>query len=113
MQNQPKKIHFMGIGGSAISGVALMSQQQGFGVSGCDLAENTAYTGEVKRYIKDVFLGHDKSHLENVDLLVVSPSVLFQNRDHPEIIEAKRRKILLTWEEFLGKYLHKDKKVIC
>jgi len=103
----------MGIGGSAISGVALMCQEEGFTVSGCDLDTDTAYLGKVKKSIKRIFSGHDKNHLINADLLVVSPSVLFRNENHPEVMEANKRKILLTWEEFLGKYLHKKKQVIC
>ena len=44
-----KHVHFMGIGGSAISGVALMCQEEGFTVSGCDLDTDTAYLGKVKK----------------------------------------------------------------
>lgn len=107
------RIHFMGVGGSAISGVALMSQKEGYVVSGCNLDEDTDYLEKVKKSVADIFIGHDKVHLKNVDLLVVSPSVLFRNKNHPEVVDAKKRKILMTWEEFLGKYLHKEKRVIC
>lgn len=106
-------IHFMGIGGSGISGVAILAKKQGFKVSGCDLEKETAYLANVKDKIKEVFQGHNKKHIKEADLVVASPSVLYQSGDHPELLEAKKRKIVMTWEEFLGKYLHKGKNVIC
>jgi len=108
-----KRVHFMGIGGSAISGIALMSHLQGYVVSGCDLNLETDYLEKVKKVIKKVYHGHSKDHLKRMDFLVVSPSVFFVNKNHPEVIEAKKRKILLTWEVFLGKYLQKEKEVVC
>jgi len=91
------RIHFMGIEGSGMKGVATLTEKMGYGVAGCDLATS----------------GHDEKHLEGMDLLVVSPSVFYQNANHPEVLEAKKRKILVTWQEFLGKTLLKDKKIIC
>jgi UDP-N-acetylmuramate--alanine ligase len=107
------KVHFMGVGGSAISAIALMAQRMGFKISGCDLEKETAYLKKVKDEIKEIYLGHDKRHLEGVDLLVVSPSVFYQNKNHPEVKLAEKKGILLTWQEFLGKYLQKSKKVLC
>jgi UDP-N-acetylmuramate--alanine ligase len=95
--NKIRKIHFMGVGGSGIAGVANLAKRMGYRVSGCDLK-----TG-----------GHDIVHLKNVDLVVVTPAVFYQSGKHPEVVEAKKRGILMTWQEFLGKYLHKGKKVIC
>ena len=110
--SEKKNIHFMGIGGSALSGVAILAQSQGFKVSGCDSAKKTAYFDPLlKRGIKPLF-GHNKSHLEGIDILAVSVAVLVSNPNHPEIKEAKKRGILMTWQEFLGKYLQKDKFVI-
>ncbi|KKU78611.1 MAG: UDP-N-acetylmuramate-L-alanine ligase [Candidatus Amesbacteria bacterium GW2011_GWA2_47_70] len=90
-------IHFMGIGGSGMSAAAAIAKASGFVVSGCDLK-----TG-----------GHDVSHLEDVDILAVTPAVFFQSTHHPELTTAKDRGILMTWQEFMGKYLHKGKQVIC
>ncbi len=108
-----KHIHFIGIGGSAISAVSIIAKKLGYIVSGCDLEEDTAYLAKVRKVIKEVFIGHGKKHLEGVDMVVVTPAVFFQNKNHPEILEAKRKKILMTWQKFLGKFLHKGKKVIC
>ncbi len=99
------KLHFVGVGGSGIYGVSQLAEKMGYEVTGCDLEGSTAYA-------KNIFQGHDVNHLKDVDLVIVSPAVFYQNADHPEIIEAKKRGIVITWQEFLGKYLHKGKKVI-
>ncbi len=90
-------VHFMGIGGSGMSAAAEIARNSGFQVSGCDLK-----TG-----------GHDISHLKGVDILAVTPAVFFQSSQHPELLTAKQKGIVMTWQEFMGKYLHKDKQVIC
>lgn len=98
------KIHIMGIGGSGVSGVAYLASKMGYEVSGCDLEENTAYA-------KHIYKGHNPKHLEGIDFLVVSPAIYYQNKNNPELLEGERRRIVMTWEEFLGKYLSKDKKL--
>ena len=104
--NKLKKIHMMGIGGSGISAVALLASKMGYEVTGCDLEEQTAYA-------KNFFKGHDPNHLEGIDFLIVSPAIYYQNKENPELVEAEKRKIVMTWQEFLGKYLTEGKKVIC
>lgn len=99
------KVHFMGIGGSGMSGVAMLASKMGYSVTGCDLEGSTAYQKKVSK-------GHSKDHLKDIDLLVVSPAVIYQNKKHLEYSTAKTRKMVMTWQEFLGKYLMKDKKVI-
>lgn len=96
----------MGIGGSGMAGVAFLAEKMGYKVTGCDLEGSTAY-------IKDVFKGHDKSHLRGIDLLVYSPAIKYQNPDNPEYRQAVKKGIAMTWEEFVGKYLVKDRKLIC
>lgn len=89
-------LHFMGISGSGMSGVASLASKMGYQVTGCDLKNG----------------GHDIKHLEGIDLLVVSPAVLYQNKNHPEFEEAQRKGMVISWEEFVGKYLTKNKKVV-
>ena len=91
------KVHFMGIEGAGLSAVAKIAASYGFEVSGCDLKAT----------------GHDISHLKDIDILAVTPAVYFQSAQHPELIEGRRRGILMTWQEFMGKYLHSGKFVIC
>ncbi|SRR5258708_330025 len=108
-----KKIHFIGIGGSGMSGVAMIAKSQGYKVSGCDLNLNTPYINELKDSGIKVFEGQNKDHLKDVDIVAVSPAVYFQNEDDAEMILAKKSKKILTWQRFLGKYLQKGKAVIC
>jgi len=101
-----KHIHMMGVGGSGLSGVASLAEKMGYVVTGCDLEESTAYA-------KNIFVGHSPDHLKGVDLLVVSAAVLYQNSDNPELVEGQGKGIVMTWQEFLGEVLLKDKKMIC
>ena len=103
----------MGIGGSGISAVAQIAYHQGFIVSGCDQQTDTPYITKVKKLGIPVFSGHDPKHLNGVDILAVSPAVFYQSAQHPELTKGQRKKILMTWQEFLGKYLHNDKFLIC
>lgn len=105
------KIHFMGIGGSGISGIARMAKDSGFEVSGCDLEEN----GITHRLRKDgipVDIGHAASHLKKIDLLAYSPAVLYQSDTNPEFQTARKQGKAMIWEEFMAKYLQKDKFVV-
>lgn len=86
----------MGILGSGVAGVASLASKFGYEVTGCDLESE----------------GHSDSHLKDVDLVVATPAVFYQSTSEKEFEEAKKRGILLTWQEFLGKYLLKGKKVI-
>lgn len=102
----------MGIGGSALGGVAILAKNEGFRVSGCDLAKESSYLFPLfKEGIKPL-IGHSVDHLRGVDILAVSPAVLALNPHHPEVVEAKKRGILMTWQDFLGQYLQKNKFVI-
>lgn len=109
----PRKIHFMGIGGSGISGIAVLAKKSGYEVEGCDLEKKTDYLDKVKKENVKAILGHDKKHVDHVDLVVVSPAILYVNSNHPEVIESIKKGKLLTWEEFLAKYLHNDHEVLC
>lgn len=104
-------VHFMGIGGSAASAVAQIAQDQGFEISGCDMQADTPYLEKLKGV--KIYHGHDISHLDSVDILAVTPAVFFQNSENPEFLKAQEKGIVMTWQEFLGTYLHKDKFVIC
>jgi UDP-N-acetylmuramate--alanine ligase len=105
------KVHFMGIGGSGISGVARMAKEFGYEVSGCDLEEN-GITYRLRKEGIPVEIGHDASHLQGVDLLAHSPAVLYQSETKPEYVQAKKKKISLIWEEFMAKFLQRDKFVV-
>lgn len=111
IQKPIKNIHFVGIGGSGVSAVAQIAKNYGYQVTGCDVASDTPYIQKVKSSDIKVFTGHDISHIKDADLVAVTPAVFYQNENHPEILEAKNKNILVKWQDFLGQYLHKNKKV--
>ena len=82
-------MHFVGIGGVGMSGIAEILLALGFRVSGSDLQES----GGVQR-LRDlgarVWIGHDASHLEKADVVVFSSAV---KSDNPEIVFARDRRI--------------------
>ena len=108
-------VHFMGIGGSGVSGVAQITIAQGYKVSGCDVQTDPPYLAKLKTQSSKVkiYQNHDASHLNDVDILAVTPAVFFQSAQNSELQTAKQKNIIMTWQEFMGKYLHKDKFVIC
>lgn len=89
MKHKVKKIHFIGIGGSGMSGIAEVLLNLGFEVSGSDLASN-ATTKRLQGFGATVFQGHATEHLGNADVVVVSSAI---NEENPEIIAARARKV--------------------
>lgn len=107
------KVHFLGIGGSGASAVAAIARAQGFEVIGCDLEPQNEFTTNFQP--DQLLKGHSALHLRgmNVDILAVTPAIFSLDPKNEELLEAKKRKIpILTWQEFMGKYLEKDKFVI-
>ncbi len=105
------KVHFMGIGGSGISAIAQIARDQGHSVSGCDL-EESSLTYRLRKEGIPVAIGHSASHLKQVALLVHTPAVFYQSVTSPEYVQAAKKKIALTWEEFMARYLQKGKFVV-
>jgi len=89
MKHKIKNIHFVGIGGSGMSGIAEVLLNLGYQVSGSDLADN-AITQRMQQLGATVYLGHAQSHLGNANAVVVSSAV---NPDNPEIMAARARNI--------------------
>ena len=99
-----KRLHFLGIGGRGISAMALIAQQLGAKVTGCD--KGTSYTTEALQQAGiPVELGHSPDHLENIDALVYVPAMMTYDPDNTELSEAKARGIPnLIWQDYLGKW---------
>ncbi|WP_160672294.1 UDP-N-acetylmuramate--L-alanine ligase [Clostridium sp. C8-1-8] len=106
------KVHFMGICGSGAAPIAILAKNYGFDVSGCDLNISGYYKDALVENNIELIKGHDVSHIADIDILAISPAILDISPDHPEIVEAKNRGILMTWQEFSAKYVQKDKFVI-
>jgi UDP-N-acetylmuramate--alanine ligase len=85
-----RKLHFVGIGGIGMSGIAEILSAEGFAVTGSDRAASEN-TDRLKSLGISVLIGHDASNLApDVDALVYSSAV---GSDNPEVAEAHRRKI--------------------
>ena len=89
MKHKVKNIHFIGIGGSGMSGIAEVLLNLGFQVSGSDLASNSV-TERLKAAGARVCQGHQAEHLVDADVVVVSSAV---NESNPEVMAARSRKI--------------------
>ena len=89
MKHKVRRIHFVGIGGSGMSGIAEVLLNQGYAVSGSDLAENAA-TRRLARLGARVLLEHQPVHVEGADVVVVSTAV---QDDNPEVIAAREQRI--------------------
>ena len=89
MKHKVKNIHFIGIGGSGMSGIAEVLINLGFSVTGSDLASNSV-TARLQAAGAKVFQGHQKENLTDADVVVVSSAV---NEANPEVKEARARKI--------------------
>jgi UDP-N-acetylmuramate--alanine ligase len=84
-----QKIHFVGIGGVGMSGIAEVLLNQGYSVSGSDL-KLSPITDRLAKLGARIFEGHQAEHLEAVDVVVISAAVRSTN---PELVEAQRRQI--------------------
>ena len=89
MKHKLRRIHFVGIGGSGMSGIAEVLVNLGFEVSGSDLAENAA-TRRLADLGAKIILKHDKGNIEGADAVVVSTAV---KGDNAEVAAARARRI--------------------
>jgi UDP-N-acetylmuramate--alanine ligase len=89
MKHKVKRVHFVGIGGSGMSGIAEVLLNLGYQVSGSDLADNAA-TERLRAKGARVLRGHDVAHVEGADAVVVSTAV---KPDNPEVAAARARRI--------------------
>ena len=89
MRHKIKQIHFVGIGGSGMNGIAEVLFNLGFGVSGSDLSANVSTKRLSELGIK-VAIGHDETNLKNADVVVVSTAV---GQNNPEVLAARARHI--------------------
>ncbi|MBN2710681.1 MAG: UDP-N-acetylmuramate--L-alanine ligase [Calditrichaceae bacterium] len=100
-----KKIHFVGIGGIGMSGLADILLEQGYQVSGSD-RQKSALTGYLESRGALIYEGHKDSNIDQADLLVYSSAI---GRDNPEIVKARQTGITIVRRaEMLG-YLMKFK----
>ena len=84
-----QRVHFVGIGGAGMSGIAEVLVNQGFEVTGSDLAENRT-TRHLEQLGARIQRGHDADIVGDADVLVVSSAISEQN---PEVLKARELRI--------------------
>jgi UDP-N-acetylmuramate--alanine ligase len=89
MKHKIKHIHFVGIGGSGMNGIAEVLLNLGFKVSGSDLADSVV-TQRLQTLGAIIHHGHDAKNLRNADAVVVSTAV---KADNPEVAAAREQRI--------------------
>jgi UDP-N-acetylmuramate--alanine ligase len=95
-------VHFIGIGGSGMGGIAEVLLNLGYEVQGSDIKPN-AVTQRLARLGARVLIGHDASHIEGADVVVVSTAI---NRGNPEVAAALEARIpVVPRAEMLGELM--------
>lgn len=89
MKHAVKHIHFVGVGGAGMSGIAEILHNLGYAVSGSDQADG-AVTRRLAELGIRIHIGHDAAHIEGAEALVTSTAV---KGDNPEVIAARSRRI--------------------
>jgi UDP-N-acetylmuramate--alanine ligase len=89
MRHKVKHVHFVGIGGSGMSGIAEVLLNLGFEVSGSDMADNAA-TQRLKAQGAKIYLGHAEANIAGADAVVTSTAV---KADNAEVVVAREKHI--------------------
>ena len=98
-----KRIHFIGIGGIGMSGIAEILINKGFYVTGSDLSDsdNVQY---LRKLGAKIYIGHSKENIQDAEVVTYSSAISVN--ENPEIIEAKQRKIpIIRRAEMLAELL--------
>lgn len=82
-------LHFIGIGGAGMNGIAQVMLNLGYRVTGSDMKENAA-TQRLAEQGATIYIGHAASQVEQADAIVISTAV---TEDNPEVIAARERRI--------------------
>ncbi len=108
MLSSPKKIHFIGIGGIGMSGIAWLCLKKGHKISGSDI-KSSNIIDKLKSEGAKIDIGHRWENVKDIDIVVYSSAVLTNN---PELSEANKKNIpIFKRGEFLT-YLAEGKKCI-
>jgi UDP-N-acetylmuramate--alanine ligase len=102
------KVHFIGIGGSGMSGIARILLGMGHAVTGSDLRD-TSNVAALRELGAEIFIGHDAAHLGNPDTVVVTSALWPTN---PEYLLAKERGIPVIHRSQALAYLTTKKRLI-
>jgi len=97
-----RRVHFVGIGGVGMSGVAEVLLNLGFPVSGSDCVDGAALR-RLRALGAQVFVGHDAAHVASADVIVTSSAI---GEDNPELVAARQARIpVVPRAEMLGELM--------
>ena len=84
-----QQIHFIGIGGAGMSGIAEILLNEGYQISGSDIADGLV-TQRLTQAGAKIYIGHAEEHIEGASVVVVSSAI---KDDNPELVAAKQKRI--------------------
>ena len=103
-----KRIHFIGLGGAGMSGIARIMLAQGISISGSDAKDSAVLSG-LKTLGAQVFIGHQESNIGDADILVVSSAI---DQSNPEIMAASAKGLtIMTRAQALALLMSESKSV--
>lgn len=97
-----KTIHFIGIGGISMSGLAEILLENNYKVTGSDM-KSSSITNKLSKMGAEIYIGHNENNIANQDLVVYTAAI---SKDNPELLKAKSLSIpLMNRAEFLGQIM--------
>ncbi|MBN1638067.1 MAG: UDP-N-acetylmuramate--L-alanine ligase [Ignavibacteriales bacterium] len=109
LNNKIKKIHFTGIGGIGMSGLARLLKFEGYEISGSDM-NSSSLTDKLQLEGVKFYNKHSRENIKNIDLLVYTPAV---SADNPELLIAKEKGITIVKRSDLLGEISNLRKSIC
>ena len=102
LKNNHRHVHFIGIGGVSMSGLAEILNSHGFTVSGSDMNES-----KITRHLRDqgikIYIGHSKDHIQGADIVIYTDAI---SLDNEELQAAMKQKLdLIDRARFLGQLM--------
>ncbi len=102
LQDKNKKVHFIGIGGISMSGLAEILLKNGYTVSGSDM-KNSNMVEKLRNKGANIYMGHSADNIQDSDLVVYTAAI---SEDNPEFQKAIELKIpMMDRAEFLGRIM--------
>lgn len=102
IKNENKKVHFIGIGGISMSGLAEILLERGYKVSGSDMNESSM-TNKLSKMGAEIYIGHKGENIKDVSLVVYTAAI---SKDNPELIKASELNIpIMDRADFLGQLM--------
>ncbi|MBO8136626.1 MAG: UDP-N-acetylmuramate--L-alanine ligase [Desulfotomaculum sp.] len=106
MKDIPQNIHFIGIGGAGMSGIARILAELGYSITGSDIKESSV-TRKLEEMGIKCYIGHNEQNVENAEMVVVSTAIPAGN---PELLRAKEMGIPIVHRgEMLAKLMERQK----